>query len=253
LHKIFAKTSFLGKNNIFLPECHSTNDELGKIVQERRLKEGFVLYTDHQISGKGQRGNLWVDSPGDSILTSVYLKPTFLEIRKSFYLYMLSAVAILDAFEILPINSNELKIKWPNDIYLNSNKIAGILIENTIKNNCIVDSIIGIGLNVNQSSVPNNATSIRIECDRKYDRFEILENILLKLEYWYNVLKSADYLKLKDTYLDKMYWKDEVKPFRVKNEIKMGIIRGIGIDGSLAVEMESGLEYFHNKQIEFLQ
>ena len=114
MHKFFAKTQFIGKNVIYLPECHSTNTEMQTFLKKASLEEGTVVMADFQIKGRGQLKDKWVSQKGKNILMSVLLKPTFLSLDQQFYLTIALGLAIVDALG--HFIGNDLKIKWPNDI-----------------------------------------------------------------------------------------------------------------------------------------
>ena len=86
MHKFFAKTQFLGKTIIYLPQCHSTNAEIRTFLKKMALNEGSILVTDFQINGRGQQNNRWLSQKGKNILMSIFLKPTFLRLDKQYYL-----------------------------------------------------------------------------------------------------------------------------------------------------------------------
>jgi len=252
LYKIFATTSFIGKNNIFLSECHSTNDELSKIVQEKKVEEGFVLYTDHQISGKGQRGNTWLDEKGKSILMSIYLKPSFLPINNLYFLYIISALSVLNTVKKNLTFPEAAKIKWPNDIMIGKKKLAGILIENIFKGKDIESVLIGIGLNVNQMQLPETAISVFEEIGVFLERKILLESILMELETNYLMLKQGEYQSLITSYHSNLFWINEEKYFRTIDGKVKGSIKGVDKTGNLIVDINGIYKSFQIKEIEFL-
>ena len=137
-------------------ETTSTNDYLAQLCKESKAKEFYTVMADIQTKGKGQRGNSWESEAGKNLTFSIVLYPTALEAPKQFCLSMLAALA---CHEALDNYTNGFSIKWPNDIYWKDKKIGGILIENELEGEYIVQSIIGIGLNINQevfySDAPN--------------------------------------------------------------------------------------------------
>ena len=160
MHKFFAKTQFLGKKVVFLPECHSTNEEAQSLLNDQ-LIEGTTIITTNQKKGKGQRGNVWESEPGQNATFSTILKPKFISPANQFLLHLISSLAIHDA--LFPILGKKMKIKWPNDIYYNDFKICGVLIENTIRGNRIEYAIIGIGININQTNFEHpNISSLKM-------------------------------------------------------------------------------------------
>src|ERR1043165_9220886 len=146
-------TLFIGQNKVFLPETHSTNSYAIELLKNVNAIEGTVVYTHKQTQGKGQRGNSWIAEPQRNTTLSLILRPVFLNSKNTFYLSKITALALHDLLtEILDVGQFDIKIKWPNDILVNSKKIAGVLIENSILNEHLQWSVIGIGINVNQDN-----------------------------------------------------------------------------------------------------
>ena len=131
MYKIPATTLFLGKNLIFMPECHSTNDTLLLLCQKENLPEGTLVITSSQTAGRGQRGNVWEAQKDKNLTFSFLLKPSFLPVIKQFYLNIFVSLGISDF--LTTISGEKVQIKWPNDILLQEKKVSGILIEG--KNN----------------------------------------------------------------------------------------------------------------------
>lgn len=138
-----------------LESCASTNTELAGRAD---VPHGAVLATRTQTAGRGQRGNSWEAEPGKNLTFSIVLRPTDFPAARSFELSMVTALAVSDYLQaFLPAHS--VKVKWPNDIYVDDRKICGILIENSFCGTRLDRMIIGIGINVNQtiflSDAPN--------------------------------------------------------------------------------------------------
>ena len=120
------KTLFIGQSFKLLPQCQSTNTELLNLVASNpALPEGFTLQAEHQTQGRGQRGNIWEAASGQNLTFSVLLKPHFLQVAQQYWITISTSLAILDLLTELPLT--EVKIKWPNDIFVEGNKIGGIL------------------------------------------------------------------------------------------------------------------------------
>ena len=144
MHKDPIDSLFPGANQIRLPSCHSTNDVASDLLAEGNIAEGTVIITDHQTKGKGQRGNSWESEPGKNLTCSLILKPKFLPVQKQFELTVVSSLAIVHTLRDLGLPNAQ--VKWPNDIYYGNAKIAGILIENTVRANHLEYAVVGIGL-----------------------------------------------------------------------------------------------------------
>ena len=252
MHKIFAKPLFLGKKVVFLPQCHSTNDELSHLIRKGNEPEGLVVYTDHQTSGKGQRGNIWVDEGGKNVLLSLLLRPSRLQVSDQFFLNVIVGLAVIQVLE--DYSSATKSLKWPNDIYLNEKKLGGILIENNIKGGAMESAVVGLGLNVNQRgfNMPN-ATSIFLETQCEFDREDIIDELLSAIEQWYLRLSKGEYDQILTSYYDKMMWKDEERLFQSGGYLFKGKIRGIDANGRLVIETSEGERKFRTKEVAFVQ
>lgn len=245
---------FIGRNLITLKEVDSTNTFLKDALSKSTpLLDGTVILADRQLAGRGQTGNSWISEAGKNLTFSILLNPVFLPIERQFDLNMAISIALNDFFNKYKLQG--AAIKWPNDSYLNNKKIAGILIENILQGNRIKHVIIGIGLNVNQEDFPanlKNVTSLKQALHQDYNLMQILGEICAFIEARYLQLKAGNIDKLRDEYLSKLYLKDENALFRFNNEIQNAIIRDITASGQLVLETSLGLQYFNNKEIEFI-
>jgi BirA family biotin operon repressor/biotin-[acetyl-CoA-carboxylase] ligase len=185
---------------IYLPEVDSTNSYLIRLLEAgNELIEGTTFYTSCQNRGRGQLNNSWESEPGCNLAFSMLLKPTFLPLTEAFVLSELTALAIADTLNaVLP----GFTIKWPNDIYHDDRKAVGILIENRLSGKHIQQSIIGVGVNLNQrvfrSDAPNPVSlrQLLIEAGRGEEPISIegtLHEIVRRL--------MADYRQLRAEYL----------------------------------------------------
>lgn len=113
MHKILANTVFLGKDIIYMTECHSTNDVAAAKIKDGTAREGSIVLTDTQTKGRGQRGNRWYSEPGKNLTFSLVLAPTFMAPGAQFDLNRMVALAVKEA---LSRYSEGIKVKWPNDI-----------------------------------------------------------------------------------------------------------------------------------------
>lgn len=242
----------MGKNLVFVPECHSTNDLAIQLSHQPHTSEGTVVITNHQTSGRGQRGNTWESSPGQNFTFSFLIKPTFLSVIDQFYLPMFTSLALAD---YLTEKTEEIvQIKWPNDILVRGKKICGILIENQLKGSAFSNSIVGIGLNMNQKRFNGiAATSLYDVTGVESDLVVEHERILEKLEQRYLQLRRKDYKEMKRTYLSKLYWIDEEHTFLASGVEFLGVIRGIHETGKLAIETTQGFRYFDIKEITYVK
>lgn len=181
------KTKILGKSIEYFPYTNSTNDDIWNFVNEGESLEGLVVVTDDQRGGRGRRENKWHSSPGNSLTFSFLLKPE-LDLDKLGFFSLLAAVSVCEG--IKKITGINCKIKWPNDILVDGEKIAGVLIENREINEkrfmCI-----GIGINVNEnleqlhSEIISKSTSLFIKLEKTVQREQLLAQILNSFENYY--------------------------------------------------------------------
>ncbi len=124
-----AKNLFEDKTNVYVTECLSTNDFLIQLLSKNKLEEGSVVLADFQTKGKGQRNNSWSSNREENLLFSFLLFPK-IELSKQFVLHIITSLSVYNVLK--EIGLTNIKIKWPNDIYVNNKKICGILIESQI-------------------------------------------------------------------------------------------------------------------------
>lgn len=250
MYKIPASTLFIGQNLVFVPECHSTNTLLLEMLP--RPSEGTIVVTSNQTAGRGQRGNTWVVEPGKNLTFSLLLKPTFLKPIDQFFLTILCSLAVAETLTELEPKGN-FSIKWPNDILADNKKICGMLIENSINQSSIQQSIAGIGLNINQQQFSvDTATSLKLVSGKEHDLNSILNLLLENLEKRYLQLRNEKHKELKAEYLKRMFGKDEMKNFLVEENKVKGIIRDVDDSGRLMVEIDGAVKSFNNKEISFI-
>lgn len=261
MYNFQPKTLFVGKNIVFLPSCHSTNDIAAEMIHhsEHDVLEGTIIVTDHQTAGRGQRGNAWETSPGDNLTLSLILKPTFLSPSPQgtsggqFELNLAVSLAVHDTFaEEL---DEALKIKWPNDVYVENRKMGGILIENTIQGAYLSHSVIGIGLNINQMSFEYAAaTSLKKETKQpfRYDLEPILERLMGHLEKRYLQLKNGHSDWLQSDYFARLLGYRAAAFYRANGQVFVGEITGIDPHGRLLMQASGQVLTFGLKEVEFV-
>lgn len=172
---------FIGKKIIELESVDSTNNYLSKYINKTNVLNGSVILAHNQTKGRGQRGNSWESEDGKNLTFSIYLKTNFISVANNFLLSM----AVCNSLHELVSNYCEnTQIKWPNDLLVSEKKIAGILIENTLKGSSLNYSIIGIGLNVNQKKYTynKNATSLYLESQNQLNKSVVLNKYFKYLE-----------------------------------------------------------------------
>lgn len=248
MYKIFAKTLFVGQNLISVPECHSTNTLASELSEKNNLPEGTVIITPNQTAGRGQRGNSWQTTAGLNLTLSILLKPSFLSVKDQFHLTLVTSLAVYDY--LVSTSLNGIKIKWPNDMLIGPKKVGGILIENTLQGMSIQKSIVGIGLNVNQTSFSlATATSLSREANKPFDLNEALNSLLTYFEQRYLQLRSGKAAALKEEYLSHLYGMNTTKVFIAQQIRFKGIIQGVTDGGELIVLTDGERKTFSLKEI----
>jgi BirA family transcriptional regulator, biotin operon repressor / biotin---[acetyl-CoA-carboxylase] ligase len=230
----------IGSNIGSISRVDSTNNYAAAQLLTKSLSEGFVVVATSQNVGRGQGQNQWESEPGKNLTFSIVLYPEFLEIRKQFELSKIISLGVLDFLLSLGIKAS---VKWPNDIYLGDKKVAGILIENSIRGSKISSAIVGIGLNVNQQIFISNApnpVSLSQYTGLVYPLEEALNQLCGFLDARYQQLIQKDYGSIDNDYLANLYrcgiWSDYSDQ---EGDFK-GRIMGVDAIGQLEIEKRNG-------------
>ncbi|MCD7971731.1 MAG: biotin--[acetyl-CoA-carboxylase] ligase [Candidatus Azobacteroides sp.] len=246
----------------FLDETTSTNQYLKDLSQLENLNEGSSVFTEYQKAGKGCGTNTWESEKGKNILFSSIFYPTFLPVDQPFIISEIISLSILEILqketeETNPEAADKFSIKWPNDIYWEKKKIAGILIENTIAGNTICQSIIGAGININQEKFPEDipdAISLKQIIHRESNTKILFIEILHNLHLNYLRLIKGEEKKLHQRYMDHLFRKKGLHPFYSEQEGNFeAYIKDIKPTGEIVLEKETGEKksYFF-KEVTFL-
>lgn len=250
MYKILANTLFIGKKLVFVPECHSTNSMALELSQIKDLPEGTIVITNHQSRGRGQQGNAWVTEPGKNLTLSIVLKPSFLAIKDQFLLNMVVSLAVRDFVQ--STLSTKVSVKWPNDILVEDRKIGGILIENQIQGTGFINSIVGIGLNINQKGFHlNNAVSMTMVSGISYELQSALEGLCGYLEKWYITIKQNGNDRVRQYYLNSLFGFGERRIFRSNEREFVGVIGGVDDHGRLMIGENGQIHHFNAKEVQF--
>jgi len=238
----------------FITECDSTNKYIRQMMSVDKQKISSLVRAGYQINGKGQSDNYWESEESKNLLFSFSMFPNELKAYNQFYI---SAIVALSLLELLNkyIPEEKIKIKWPNDIYVNKQKIAGILIENAVNGDYIESSIIGIGLNVNQinfsESIPN-PVSLAIICGKDFDLQALLNDYKMIFAKSFRSLNDFQYSNIKSHYLSNLFQIDQEHQYKVNNNICNGIIRGVDDHGFLKMEIDKEVRSFDIKDVVYL-
>jgi BirA family biotin operon repressor/biotin-[acetyl-CoA-carboxylase] ligase len=236
---------------IKLDAIDSTNDFLKGLSQKENLENYTVVTAKYQTKGKGQMGANWASEDDKNLITSILIKNTIIDINQIFNLNIVVAVSIIQVLNDLKISY--LNIKWPNDIMAENKKIAGILIENSIKENGKIESIVGIGMNVNQTNFENlpKASSLKNIMHHDFNIDTLLENIVLKIENNIEKLKNNEIDSFWNEYENYLFKKGKPTLFEDANQQRfMGIINGVTRNGQLEILLEDdSIKCFEVKEI----
>ncbi len=234
-------------------ELDSSNAEMNRLIMMEDLAEGTILRTDYQSAGKGHAGNSWKSEKGLNLLFSMLLKPDFLFPEIAFHL---SRITSLSLHEVIDRQCDDVQIKWPNDLLVRDHKLAGILIENIIVNKTISHSILGIGINVNQTAfdpfIPA-PTSLMIEKGCHIDMDTLLVDFRSSMEKWYNTLITRNENIIMDAYFQKLYRLGVKGKYRSAAGEFEAIIKDVLPSGELVLESGQGdILTFGFKEVEYL-
>ncbi len=243
-----------GIRTIHLAETDSTNSYAARLLHLEVPEEGTVIMADFQKSGRGQRGSGWESEDGKNLNISYILYPNFLKIADQFALNQVISLAVAEF--IRKMVQADTYIKWPNDIITEGQKIAGILTENSIRGNQITHSIIGIGININQTNfeVYNPAaTSLKLISAREFDLKKCLATLHLSIEKWYSVLRLSNFKKLNEEYSKSLFRIGKRGEFETKGQKFWGTIKGVNTEGKLQITDDEGnTSLYINKEVSFV-
>ena len=234
----------------------STNNFAFELCKKAKVKEGSVYITDDQYAGRGHYQNHWESEKGKNLTVSLVIHPGFIEPSQQFLITQFISLAITDFLKTI-VNKNDVKIKWPNDIYIKDSKVCGILIQNSIVGNKTDYSIVGIGLNVNQkefySDAPNPISIINC-INEESDLEKLLNSLLGFIGDRYKKLNNKSELPaIESEYLMNLYRYNKTSDFIDENGFFAGKIVGIGEYGRLIISSGSSIVKQYNfKEIEFV-
>ena len=241
----------VGKKVYYYEKTSSTNDRAFELISENP-SEGTLMIAEEQTRGRGRLGKKWHSARFEDLLFSVILKPK-IESSHVSLMTMMAAVAMAESMAVWGL---EAKIKWPNDVYVNDQKISGILAEVKQNPNGIQYVILGMGINVNMnmlrapSEIRNTATSMAYELGKTVNRNEVLGAVLDRIEENYQLVKSGLYEKIRDKWSDRSYltgrWVEIVKG----TQNFEGVVVGTDLRGELLLSLENGcLESFQSGDV----
>jgi BirA family biotin operon repressor/biotin-[acetyl-CoA-carboxylase] ligase len=225
------------KHYHFVNQTPSTNILLAKMIKEGRVEEGTVVHTAFQSEGKGQMGNTWESNNGENLLFSMVLFPKGILPENQFLISQLISIAIV---EVLKGYGDSFTVKWPNDIYWKEKKIGGILIENSIQCKKIRNVIVGIGINVNQTSFNShipNPVSLKEITNTTHNIELLLRSIHSHIMIVYKNFFASN---IRSQYEELLFRKEGFHAFEDKEGIFEAKLTGIALDGRLELETIDG-------------
>ena len=243
----------IGSNLLFFENLPSTNNHLAHLLKNNELQEGTIVYTNYQSTGRGQMGNRWESEDGKNLLISIVVFPSMINPANQFIISMTVSLGICDFLKrYIPVCT----IKWPNDIYVNNDKIAGVLIENSIMGDQIENTIAGIGLNINQkmflSDAPN-PVSLSLITGMSHDLATCLDQLASDLDKRYKQLLSENFVQIKLEYISRLYRLNEWCKFSDNNGIFSGRILSVTDSGRLQIERsDDKISEYAFKEVDFI-
>ena len=242
---------------IKLDAIDSTNDFLKALSSQDELDNFTVVTAENQTKGKGQMGAKWESESGKNLIMSALVKDFLYDNEQVFNLSLIVSLSVIEALKSL--NIPDLSIKWPNDIMSYNKKIGGILIENTIKSDGRIVSVVGLGLNVNQTNFGElpNASSLSVISGHPFNKellpALIIEKIQQKIASWES--NSAIFW---NEYFNTLFRKGIPMPFKSLNSDAsgqnfMGIIQGVSSVGKIQILLEDdSVSEFDIKEVQML-
>jgi BirA family biotin operon repressor/biotin-[acetyl-CoA-carboxylase] ligase len=242
----------IGSKIIFISDLTSTNTYAIRLISMERPQEGTIIRTEFQSAGRGQPGNKWVSERGKNLLFSIILFPQMIKPVEQFTVSMAISLGIHD---FLTRKVTGCSIKWPNDVYVSNDKIAGILIESSLMGDNIEYLVAGIGLNINQERFTRDAlnpVALKMITGKDYELKDCLIELAGDLDKRYGQLTAGGSENIKDEYISKLYRLNEWNGFRDSGGRFTGRILSVSNSGRLLLEKKSGqkMQYYF-KDVEF--
>ncbi len=234
------ETSYIGRNRQYFDSIESTNNYASSQAGKTGIPEGTLVRAGYQSAGRGQAGNSWESRAGENLTFSLILYPRFLAPERQFFLSEAISLAITD---FLLLYLEEARIKWPNDIYAGGKKIGGILIEHAVVGQVLAHSIVGIGLNINQTEFSPelpNPVSLRMLTGERYDPGLCLDLLCATIEKRYDSLKKGSFEQLEHHYLSRLIGRGSWLKYRDREESFEACIRSVEPMGTLVLEDRKG-------------
>ena len=243
----------IGSAYLFQKDADSTNSYAARLLQKGYISEGTIIHTNYQSAGRGQKQNTWESEDGKNLLFSIVLYPEFVKPEDQFIISMSVSLGVCDfVMSFIPL----CRIKWPNDIYAGNDKIAGILIENTISGNTLNSTVAGIGININQEKFPRdllNPVSLKMLTGKEHNLDLCLKQIAFYLDKRYKQLLSGNREEIRNEYRSYLYRLGEWYNYKTERGLLYGRIISVSDTGYLMVEdSRNRIHEFRFNDIDFI-
>lgn len=246
----------IGSPFVELQSVDSTNNYARNLIHEGLAQHGTAIFAHEQVAGKGQRGKIWTSDKGSNVILSLLVNPQSLTLSQQFQLSACVATAVQELF--MKYAGDETKIKWPNDLYWQDRKAGGILIESIVRSPQAVSnnqqsapaswewSIIGIGININQTAFPSylvNPVSLKQITGKSFDTVILAREICELLNKKFDELVSAGFENIYQQYLTHLYKIDTKVKLKKDNRVFEAVIKGVNTNGQLVAYHSMEEEY----------
>lgn len=226
---------------IKLDAIDSTNSFLKELAQDSTLEDYTTVVAKKQTLGRGQMNSSWSSEPNKNLTFSIFTRFKSLTIEQQPYLNFAVSLAIFEVLQSLSVP--KLAIKWPNDIMSGTKKICGILIETTFTQHRIKNTVIGIGLNVNQEKFPAyipKAASLKMILNQDFDLDDILQKLVERIRIKIGDLEHQKLDEIHQNYLNHLYKKDVPMAFKDERTqlFFMGMIKMVSPSGRLRIQLD---------------
>jgi BirA family biotin operon repressor/biotin-[acetyl-CoA-carboxylase] ligase len=243
----------IGNRFIELLRLDSTNNYAMQQVQNGAAMHGDVYFAFEQTTGKGQFDKQWLSAKGQNIILSVVLDTSAFHIKQQFILNMITALSVMQLFNIY--TTEKIKIKFPNDVYCNDRKAAGILIENLVRGMKWQYAIVGIGANINQTSFDDtlkNPVSLKQITGKNYNVVMLAKELCALLNENLKHLYVEDGKFVSMVYNNCLYKRNEIVKFKQRDQLFFGLVKEVDSFGNIVI-VDNGIEKtFQSGQIEWL-
>ena len=235
---------------IELQSVDSTNNYARQQIHAGLAQHGTAFFAHEQVAGKGQRGKIWTTEKGSNLILSLVVKPQPLLLAQQFQLSACVAVAIHEFF--MKYAGDNTKIKWPNDLYWQDRKAGGVLIENIVRGqepapgNREWISIIGIGININQTSFDpeiKNPVSLKQITGKPFDPVELAKELCTLLDKRFTELVESGFENIFSSYLANLYKRKETVKLKKGSQVFEALIEGVSPTGKLITQHSIGEEF----------